>query len=222
VTPSARRSGLLVSALLLTVACDSRVDDAGVPTKPDGGEFPLVLDVPEPPAYCVAPCVWEAVKRCLPMGGTCLSGTRNGPFGELNVLCQPEPQWESASGWIAGIGMGARVSFQITTSDGVCYSGGVSPLPGGLPSAGNVVTNFGGVALRLPGGPVVCGTTSEIAAAGYSPSTPNDVPESLTSYVLDRSRPECDAWDDWGFPRSPCAVTTPGSCDATLSSDGGL
>jgi hypothetical protein len=185
-----------------------------------------VANVPEPPEYCVAPCVWEAVKRCLPVGGTCVSGTRGSPLGvaggALNVFCQPETQGESASGWISGIGAGSRVSFQITTSAGVCYSGGLSPLPGDLPSAGNAVTNYGGVALRVPGGPVVCGTTSQIAEAGYSLSTPTDVPASLESYVLDPSRPECEAWDDWGFPRSPCAATTPGSCDGTPPPDGGL
>jgi hypothetical protein len=181
-----------------------------------------VADVPEPPPYCVAPCVWDAVKRCLPVGGTCLSGTKGGPAGELSALCQPETQWESASGWISGIGMGSRVVFQITTSEGVCYSGRLSPPPTSLPGAGNDLTTFGDVALQVSGGPVVCGTTSEIAAAGYAPSTPNDVPESLKSYVLDRSRPECDAWDGWGFPRSPCAAVAPGSCDEAPLSDGGL
>jgi hypothetical protein len=177
-----------------------------------------VADVPDPPAYCVAPCVWEAVKRCLPVGGTCASGTRDSPLGgKRAVFCQPETQWEGAWVLVAGVGS-LRASFQITTSAGVCYSGGLSQVAGGR--VGDTVMNFGDVALQLPGGPVVCGTTSEVAAAGYSPSAPDDVPESLKSYVLDRSRPECEAWDEWGFPRAPCAVVTPGSCDGAPQPDG--
>jgi hypothetical protein len=180
-----------------------------------------VADVTGPPAYCVAPCAWEMVKRCLPAGGACRRGSRQGTNGEITTFCQPETGWKAEAGWLETLPFGPIV-LRVDNGTGECFYVGSGELPATADRGAVRITQWvpraalmaeeGRGAMQIEDGPVLCGTLEELMNSGYSFNTPNDVPEGLEAYVLDRSQPECAAWDEWGFPVSPCAEVTPGSC----------
>jgi len=172
------------------------------PLDPVTGEC-SVADWPDPPPYCVAPCVWAAVKKCLPVRRACVSQTVDSPTGDVFVHCQPDTEWESRSGWLGGFGTRVpRTVRTITTSEGLCYSASVG--------FDYFERNFG-VALEAQG-TVTCASVEELLRRSAERLPDEGISlDGLDQYVLDRSRPECDAWDEFGIPKAPCDAT-PGEC----------
>jgi hypothetical protein len=215
-TRIARAAALLVLSCQGEVIDDTRHttatgEDAGTSAcppsaspDPETGEC-SVMEWPDPPPYCVAPCVWAAVKKCLPSRRACVSQTIDSLFeGEVEVHCQPDSGWESRAGWVSGSGTAQpRTMRTITTSEGLCYSATVG--------FDFFDRNLGGVALETSG-TVLCATIEELMrrAAARLPDGSFTL-DGLDQYVLDRSRPECDAWDEFGIPRARCDAT-PGVC----------
>lgn len=166
---------------------------------------------PTPPPYCVAPCVWEVVKHCIPELRSCWQTPAFS--GYASVTCDPETGWSEYSGLVASKTWKFSVSYR-----GVeCFrwnSGGIPGL-----SVSSLVDRLGNVvAAQVAGEPLYCGVTIPDIFAAHMAQKITDAGFELDggfvpAYHLDRSRPECAAWDDHGLPvRPPCEVTDGGVC----------
>jgi hypothetical protein len=50
----------------------------------------ICIDVPEPPTGCMAPCIWEARKKCLPVVKSC---THDTPSSTDQITCDVTTRW---------------------------------------------------------------------------------------------------------------------------------
>jgi hypothetical protein len=52
------------------------------------------VEIPPPPPNCMAPCLWNARRSCLPVMGACNSSTTTDASGQLVTLsCDPKTRW---------------------------------------------------------------------------------------------------------------------------------
>jgi hypothetical protein len=189
-----------------TCACDSSLD-AGVYSCP--ASTPLdsrtnactLPDIPDPPPYCVAPCVWEMVKRCLPVKQACTQATSPGD----TKFCQLDTEWSLEHSNNSSDPVNDYY-VRIKGSRGDCYNAGA--VWDEKPT--KYTTDYNGRALQINDGPVVCASTDELQARGLLP-LPAELPPDIVTYTLDRTRAECAAWDEYGVPVTPCDAT-PGNC----------
>jgi hypothetical protein len=124
--------------------------------------------------------------------------------GLVVTRCDPDSGWALRTGYLGG---GANV-YEITHNGERCYgvNSYVRPI-----QAAQYLGPEGPVAVRLgaPGSdtPVFCTKTSLFEFS------PNGTPPDAVLCKIERSRPECAAWNDFGYPvGTGCKSETPGSC----------
>ncbi len=131
------------------------------------------------------------------------------------VTCDRDTGWSEYSGLVASKSWKFSVSYE-----GVeCFRWDSGGIPG-FPSSSSLLDRRGNVvAAQLSGGPLYCGATfNQIESAHLSGQATDagidlDDGNFAPAYHLDRSRPECAAWDENGLPvRPPCDVIDGGVC----------
>lgn len=170
---------------------------------------------PAPPPYCVAPCVWEVVKHCIPTLDTCVTNHDAGPaFGGFDsVTCDPTTGWAEFSGVV-----GPKHSrFTVSRYGETCFQWDYGYAP--IQAAGFSDRSGRTLAIVLGGNVVYCGATYADLANVVSNHALTDGGLVLAdggfarAYPLDRSQPECAAWQDNGLPVAPpCTVNHTGVC----------
>jgi hypothetical protein len=212
-------TGVIVPSL---VACGGHVGATGrgpaegdgvADASPSGGGGPVVEasvrgpvnETGDPPPYCVAPCVWEVVKHCLPELRACAT------LGGLPaVICDPATGWAEYS-----ITTRAQTVYGVLHDGGECLrwiSGNFDSFPWDLSVGAGPV-----VAVRASDGTVYCATyldlvdpSNHVTDAGIQFGNDTFSP----AQHLQRSRPECAAWDEHGLPvHPPCDMSQAGTCE---------
>jgi hypothetical protein len=164
---------------------------------------------PTPPTYCVAPCVWDVVKKCVPILRSCVTEKT---FANGLRTC------DRATGWTRFVGaVGPKQGRESVSHDGAtCFSWDSNAVV-----FVSTLTDGSGrqVALKPSGGPVYCGVT----LAEYFDYTNNHIVDGglefpdgnvAVSYPQDPSNPECAAWDSTGLPvLPPCETAEAGTCN---------
>lgn len=193
-----------------TGGADASVDaGAGGSTGGSAGRGPMpeVDAGPPPPPYCVAPCVWELVRHCVPDLRQCI--TSQSANGIETLTCDPGTGWSLRSERVGP--RTYRLSYSWRGS--LCFSTtsffGIGPIVEFDDAQG------GAVALNL-GNTTYCGvkftdvtTASVFTDAGMTFADARVAP----GVELRRGDPACAAWDAQGFPvRPPCETTEAGTC----------
>src|SRR5690349_9335593 len=126
--------------------------DASTPLR-DGGRRSEPADSgdsdagPVPPPYCVAPCLWEIVRPCIPVLRHCIVDQSPSAFG--TTTCDPDTGFAVFQDYGSAVFRDGHRCLAVS-------GGGLSPAPP------EVMNASGGVAV-LDGNVVVCG----VAAADY-------------------------------------------------------
>lgn len=157
------------------------------------------IDVPAPPPNCMAPCLWEARKKCLPVMGACNSSTSVG-----TELCDPQTGWATFS----PVAPSTRSSTEYRNQGTACFSERLETAPGapfafkfytdGMSPIGAAFITIGAASRS-----VVCGpysTTDQVTSAP---------PEAR---FTENDTPECRDWKSTYLDLTNCRSTTPGSC----------
>jgi hypothetical protein len=189
-------------------------NDEGDQGEQDSGSLSSDGDAePTPPDYCVAPCVWEVVRRCIPDIRQCVSETVPG----LEVVCDPSTGWYAVSFYVNSTTEETNVGH----NGALCVS-----FRRDYSMGSNVVIDSSGktVALKDVHDAVYCGNITDIdlyeaerTDAGAELANDGGF---VPAYHLDTDRAECSAWDWHGFPvaNSPpryfdnCQVADAGTC----------
>jgi hypothetical protein len=173
---------------------------------------------PTPPPYCVAPCVWEVVRHCIPTLDTCIVYTAAGALadgGNLEMTCDPNTGWAEFH---------AHVRLH-TWEDGVsrngitCFSWEYGFIPRIPPSRSLLYDSSGSIIATRFDDVMLCGDfkLSDVFFDGAPHFTDGGV-ELVDGgvaevYETDKSLPECAAWDATGLPVAPpCSTTRSGTC----------
>lgn len=171
---------------------------------------------PTPPPYCVAPCVWEVIRHCVPTLETCVTNTdADADRVSGTVTCDPN------TGWAKFYGSVGLHTFQDSVSrNGItCFSWNHGALQG-FPPASFLYDSAGRKVATYTNGAVLCGDLnwSDFLFDGGPHFTDGGVElvdgGVAPAYNMDTSRPECVAWDEaTGLPVAPpCSSTRSGTC----------
>lgn len=166
------------------VAADAHVSAAG--------------DAGVPPADCIAPCVWDVIKNCLPTG-SCISETPR--FSQTISTTYHTSCWSDGNRWAYSFSappsnastdavyVGASVCYEVKTGDPL-YPGQVEwyDAAGTLIATGFMGTTYCGPAgalptLSCPEGQCVCDGLTNCPAAS-----------EVTGYTADINQPHCAQW----------------------------
>jgi hypothetical protein len=152
------------------------------------------IAVGTPPSDCVAPCVWDVIKDCLPVG-PCIGQPleqQPGSGDETSLDCAPDNDW-----WGANFSTFTRGTYDVYVRGSPCFHFRSSSVDGVFgftcetwsDGAGNVRARV------LFSGPVYCGTPEALNALG-SCSGPRIDPATTgaTAYAVDPSKPHCAPW----------------------------
>jgi hypothetical protein len=164
------------------------------------------VSVPDPPAGCMAPCLWEARKKCLPVLGACNSEITNDPADstrQTETLCDPRTRWAERDERLyqsVVIGSSYRNNGATCFTSGMKmvganyyeqpYTDGTGPIAVGLFLVPNDGTRS-----------VWCGPHTSVA--GLDPA--DAYKESITA-------PECVAWQRQYLDWTRCRSQASGSC----------
>lgn len=164
------------------------------------------VSVPAPPPGCMAPCIWEARKNCLPVLGACNAQTVQNPSepsGQITTLCDPATRWATVEDRrFGGVSFGAAYRHDAAT----CYSTGFNvlgnnryeiPHTDGTGPIGVTLLTVPGIETRS----VWCGPYT--STAGLDPAQ---------SYQENTTAPECVAWERQYLDWTRCRSQASGSC----------
>jgi hypothetical protein len=158
--------------------------------------------VPDPPPNCMAPCLWQARRKCLPVRNSCAEEiVPTGGFNDVRTVC------DASSGWAVREARSDAVPLQtsyrksavtcfemkLNFNNGridVTYSNGTDPIAVSALSFPNPNTQL-----------VHCG-----------PHTSTDGLDPSLAYAENTSSPECTAWQRTYLDPINCRTTAPGSC----------
>jgi hypothetical protein len=160
------------------------------------------VNVPPPPPNCMAPCLWEARRHCLPAFGECAQETTS----ISTLTCDADTGWAMQStrfrtseglGWESSYRRFGTECFARRTYDatGIMYTVTSSYTDGSQPIA-YVDDLFAQAGTRH----VYCG-----------PYTGTQAPPGVAPFV-ERQTPECSAWFDQYLAGTGCQSTSPGTC----------
>jgi hypothetical protein len=164
-----------------------------------------------PPEYCVAPCIWEVIKQCIPDFRQCVRPEKPNDYrlSLQEVICDPSTGWYTSSFvWIGkytlDVGrnyhpcisfnrMGSTILFFDSTGMSIAY---IELSPSRTAYCGDILGfewTDDGVELADDGG-------------------------FVPAYHLEPDRAECAAWDEYGFPvgsipdNDACIIADAGAC----------
>lgn len=146
----------------------------------------------DPPADCIAPCVWDLIKRCQPMGACATQEVPSGLPWNGNVSCAPENHW-----WQISSPGHLSFSFDVYLDNRLCYGTSGKYLSGSVGfSSNSLVRSWADGAGHLvamghgyPSTTVLCGP--------FPPGFPYDHSAPVTisaQYVVDETQPHCAPW----------------------------
>jgi hypothetical protein len=164
------------------------------------------VDVPPPPPNCMAPCLWEARRHCLPVLGQC---AQEGSETTATILtCDVDTGWTQQETRYSTLEDGRGTKFEYRQFGNECFAERRSDGRDIFFSVGSAFTDgsqpiayadnlFVGVGDRN----VYCGpyTGTRAAPAGVTP-------------FLERLSPECSAWKSQYLGQTTCRSTSPGTC----------
>ena len=169
----------------------------------------------EPPAHCVAPCVWELMKHCL-VSGPCTteaiapSDPSSNPFGGGSVTCaRGGAVWDIASN-------GHYSSLdEFFSGDCPCYS--FAALGGGDPSllayqwidASHRVVATGDGSDHVVCGPFDMLHTASVHFPGEAHLDDGGLIPGFTEYRLSTESPDCAPWIRPQCTQGTCASSPP-------------
>lgn len=174
-------------------------------------------DAGMPPSDCLAPCVWELVKDCLPQG-QCVSqayGPRSSFFSYSELMCVPGTGWAGTRDVPSSLRTSGH-SVSIYVDDRFCYGFSASQMSGvaslhalwwTAPTGPRASVIAGPTGAGIPGiigltqwGPVACGT-AEALAANLECVQNRNCPDGsgVTFYDVDPDQPHCAAWRDIAY-----------------------
>lgn len=151
---------------------------------------------PAPLPYCVPRCVWEVVKHCIPTMRECVTEPHNAGLG--TKTCDPSTGWAETSGETSG----RRFINSISRYGVECMNWSLfleQQLWALFDARGTLVATM------------ASGPDAGMECAGIAGDAGLDEGGVLGPIPHDPSRPECTAWDQFGFPaRHECAITLDG------------
>ena len=146
----------------------------------------------DPPADCIAPCVWDLIKRCQPVGACATQEVPSGLPWNGDVSCAPENHW-----WQVSSPGDLSFSFDVYLDNRPCYG-----------TSGRVPKWLGRLLFELTR-PILVGRCGHLVAMGegspsttvscgsFPPGLPYDRSEPVTisaQYVVDETQPHCAPW----------------------------
>jgi len=188
---------------------DSKADASAV--RETGSQVPFFDGDagPTPPSYCVAPCVWDVVKHCIPSFPECVTESVQG-LPATTKTCDPTTGWAEFSGSVGP----RQVRFAVSRLGARCFA-----WDGNAVVFTFTLSDRDGkpIALKMSGGPVYCGATyPDLTAPGNTVTDAGIVYADghvAQAYPVDLSRPECAAWNEYGLPVAPpCERVEAGTC----------
>ncbi|HEY6557303.1 MAG TPA: hypothetical protein VI072_08515, partial [Polyangiaceae bacterium] len=164
------------------------------------------VSVPAPPPGCMAPCIWEARKNCLPVLGACNAQTVQNPSepsGQITTLCDPATRWATVEDRrFGGVSFGAAYRHNAAT----CYSTGFNALGNNryeIPHTDGTGP-IGVTLLTVPG--------IETRSVWCGPYTSTSGLDPAQSYQENTTAPECVAWERQYLDWTRCRSQASGSC----------
>jgi len=171
---------------------------------------------PTPPPYCVAPCVWDVIRYCVPTLETCVTDTSAdaAPI-PASVTCDPNTGWARFYKYV-----GLHTFQDGVSRNGITCFGWDQGALYGFPPVSVLSDSSGREIATYIEDIVICGDVMwpdlifddgfhftdggvELVDGGVVPA-----------YKMDKSRPECAAWEGGtGLPVAPpCSATRSGTC----------
>jgi hypothetical protein len=204
-----------VDSAVTSSSDDARASDTSAPADVDSGSF---YDGPAPPPYCVAPCVWEMVKHCVPILDTCIEDVAN---ARETTMCDLQSGWSTRSSGSVNLSGGVgTTTFARNGLSCLTITEYFGPAPAGVvmlrtfdDGAGHHVAVTGAPSPLGRPSTAYCGLTmADVLKLGAADSGTEARPD-VTIYTQEPTRPECAAWDANGEPvAAQCRASTRGSC----------
>lgn len=173
------------------------LSDAATVDPADARDASSLADAGDPPAHCIAPCIWDLMKNCRPAGACTSQDYGTFPF-LAGVSCAPgNDWWEIRSGHFYS---GPQTDTAYYLADSICYSvEQISMRTATLrmwhDSAGRAVAMTAGFNTSS----VICGPLYQ-----HGVSSPADYPDifvdggglapGFTEYAQDPTSPDCAPW----------------------------
>jgi hypothetical protein len=169
------------------------------------------VDAGTPPTSCFAPCVWELIKSCLPVGLCATESYSTETWNSTNstsVSCWPSIQrWSVQTSRLSA--SSSSVHTDVYLGDRLCYSHGWSSQRSGITSAVSTEEWRDGagqlVASALSDSPtpttIYCGPPEALALNCFTAPGACDQSE-ISGYDIDSRDPACAAWLDLAYGSS--------------------
>jgi hypothetical protein len=184
------------------MSADASSADSGGSGSFDAG-FGTVDPGEEPPDFCVAPCVWEMIKPCVPELHACVSEPTT-PYPGTEI-CDPSTGWSNVDYYSISTSV-----FTVLRNGVTCFSQETN-----VKVRMSVVRSYTGATAITTDNVVYCGASP----ADVGVLTPVDggvVTEDgkfFPRYVMRPSDPACAKWSPRGFPvTAECESTDAGTC----------
>lgn len=204
--------------------------DAAGPTRSDSAGSIAANDAGAPPTDCLAPCVWELVKNCLPPG-PCVSQTiePRSPFYSYSALmCVAGTGWAGTQDTPSSLRT-SNSSVSVYVDDAFCYGFSISQMSGvtglnalwwtgprgyhGAAIGGPTGGGIPGFIARTRWGPVACGTVEAFLANPECVQGGRCVDGGgVTFYDVDPDQPHCAPWRSVAYAAYGRFSCTPGCC----------
>ena len=159
------------------------------------------IDVPAPPPGCMAPCLWEARRHCLPVLGACTQEASTNP----TLTC------DLATGWAAHITTGGTPDIQTSATrlrqfGAECFSENRSYMPYFQASESSFTDGTLGIARART--PLFGNGTRNVECGPFTGA--EHIPG--TTFFVEQRTPECTAWTNQYLAATACRSVSPGMC----------
>lgn len=159
------------------------------------------IDVPAPPPNCMAPCLWEARRHCLPVLGACTQEASTNP----SLTC------DIATGWALHVTTGGSPDIQTSHTrlrqfGAECFSESRKYIPYFQASESSFTDGAQGIARART--PLFGDGTRNVECGPFTGA--EHIPG--TTFFVEQRSPECTAWTNQYLAATACRSVRPGTC----------